>query len=172
MHPEKVTVWCAFWAGGIIGPFFFENDAGNSVTVNGERYRAMITNFLWPELDGMDVDDLWFQQDGATCHTAHATMALLSEKFPGRIISRNSEVNWPPRSCDLTPLDFFLWGFLKSKVYANKPTTIQQLKDAITHHIGLIEEQMCRSVIDNLDKRLEVCRRSQGQHLADILFHT
>ena len=63
-------------------------------------------------------------------------MALLNEKFPGRIISRNSEVNWPPRSCDLTPLDFFLWGYLKSKVYANKPTTVQQLKDEIRRHIG------------------------------------
>ena len=122
----------------------FQNDAGNSVTVTGERYRAMITNFLCPELDAMDVENLWFQQDGATCHTANATMALLNEKFPGRIISRSSEVNWPARSCDLTPLDFFLWGYLKSKVYANKPTTIQQLKDEIIRHIGEIEEQICR----------------------------
>ncbi len=112
MHPQRVTLWCGFWAGGIIGPFFFENDAGNAVTVNGERYRTMITDFLWPELDDMDVDNMWFQQDGATFHTTIATMALLHEKFPGRIISRNSDVNWPPRSCDLTPLDFFLWGYL------------------------------------------------------------
>lgn len=55
--------------------------------------------------------------------------ALLQEKFPGRIISRNSEVRRPLRSCDLTPLDFFLWGHLKTKVYVNRPTTIQQLKD-------------------------------------------
>ena len=82
--------------------------------------------------------DVWFQQDGATFHTVNATMALLNEKFPGRIISRNSEVNLPPRSCDLTPLDFFLWGYLKSKVYANKPTTVQQLKDEIRRHIGEI----------------------------------
>lgn len=172
MHPQKVTVWCAFFAGGIIGPFFFENDAGNSVTVNGERYRAMITNFLWPELDAMDVNDLWFQQDGATCHTANATMTLLNEKFPGRIISRNSEINWPSRSCDFTPLDFFLWVHLKSKIYANKPTTFQQLKDEIIRHIGEIEEQLCRDVIKNFDHRVEVCRRSLGEHLGDIIFHT
>ena len=90
---RKVTVWCAFSANGIIGPYFFENEAGNSVTVTGERYRAMITNFLWPELNGMDVEDVWFQQDGATCHSANATMALLNKKFTGRIISRNSEIN-------------------------------------------------------------------------------
>ena len=59
LHSRKVTVWCAFFANGIIGPYFFENEAGNSVTVTGERYRAMITNFLWPELNGMDVEDIW-----------------------------------------------------------------------------------------------------------------
>lgn len=63
-------------------------------------------------------------------------MKLLHQKFPGCIISRNSEIGWPPRSRDLTPLDFFLWCYLKRKVYVNKYATIQQLKDEITHQIG------------------------------------
>ncbi|GFX86802.1 hypothetical protein TNCV_3750751 [Trichonephila clavipes] len=37
LHPEKLTVWCALWAGGIIGPYFFKNDEGHNVTVNGDR---------------------------------------------------------------------------------------------------------------------------------------
>ncbi|GFU13701.1 uncharacterized protein TNCV_939311 [Trichonephila clavipes] len=45
LHPEKPTVWCALWAGGIIGPYFFKNDEGHNVTANGDRYRAMLTNF-------------------------------------------------------------------------------------------------------------------------------
>ncbi|GFU61205.1 transposable element Tc3 transposase [Trichonephila clavipes] len=45
LHPEKLTVWFALWAGGIICPYFFKNDEGHNVTVNGDRYRAMITNF-------------------------------------------------------------------------------------------------------------------------------
>ncbi|KAL7631743.1 UNVERIFIED_CONTAM: hypothetical protein RMT77_017952 [Armadillidium vulgare] len=180
MHPQRVTVWCGLWAGGIIGPYFFQNEAGQAVTVNGGvRYREMITNFLWHELEeGMDVDDMWwFQQDGATCHTANnETMAILRDKFNGRVISRGGDVNWPPRSCcDLTPLDFFLWGYLKEKVYVDKPaTTIQELKDEIIRHINGIEPQLCLSVIENLDHRMEVCRRGRGGsgHLADILFHT
>ncbi|GFT60667.1 uncharacterized protein TNCV_3583871 [Trichonephila clavipes] len=64
LHPEKLTVWCALWAGGIIGPYFFKNDEGHNVTVNGDRYRAMITNFFIPELNNHDVQGLWFQQDG------------------------------------------------------------------------------------------------------------
>ncbi|GFW92249.1 uncharacterized protein TNCV_3541351 [Trichonephila clavipes] len=78
LHPEKLTVWCAVWAGGIIGPYFFKNDEGHNVTVNGDRYRAMITNFFIPELNNHDVQELWFQQDGATCHTACATIDLLN----------------------------------------------------------------------------------------------
>ncbi|GFW62959.1 uncharacterized protein TNCV_4453071 [Trichonephila clavipes] len=78
------------------------------VTVNSDRYRAMITNFFIPELNNHDVQELWFQQDGATCHTARATIDLLKDTFGDRLISRLGPVNWPPRSCDLTPLDYFL----------------------------------------------------------------
>ncbi|GFW10756.1 putative transposable element [Trichonephila clavipes] len=55
LHPEKLTVWCALWAGGIIGPYFFKNNEGHNVTVNGDRYRAMINNFFIPELNNHDV---------------------------------------------------------------------------------------------------------------------
>ncbi|GFS95818.1 uncharacterized protein TNCV_2259001 [Trichonephila clavipes] len=108
LHPEKLTVWCALWAGGIIGPYFFKNDEGHNVTVNDDRYRAMITNFFIPELNNHEVQELWFQQDGATCHTACATIDLLKDTFGDRLISRFGPVNWPPRSCDLTLLDYFL----------------------------------------------------------------
>ncbi|GFT92195.1 transposase [Trichonephila clavipes] len=121
LHPEKLTVWCALSAGGIIGPYFFENDEGHNVTVNGDRYRVMITNFFIPELNNHDVQELWFQQDGATCHTARATIDLLKDIFGKRPISRFGPVNWPPRSCYLTPLDYFLWGYVKSLVYSDKP---------------------------------------------------
>ncbi|GFU84260.1 uncharacterized protein TNCV_3640951 [Trichonephila clavipes] len=112
-------VWCALWAGGIIGPYFFKNDEGHNVTVNGNRYRAMITNFFITELNNHVVQELWFQQDGATCHTARATIDLLKDTFGDRLISRFGPVNWPPRSCDLTPLDYILWGYVKSLVYAD-----------------------------------------------------
>ncbi|GFV12915.1 hypothetical protein TNCV_80681 [Trichonephila clavipes] len=74
---------------------------------NGDRYRAMITNFFIPEWDNHDVQELWFQQDGAKCHTVRATIDLLKDTFGDRLISRFGPVNWPPRSCDLTPLDYF-----------------------------------------------------------------
>ncbi|GFW38299.1 uncharacterized protein TNCV_1331521 [Trichonephila clavipes] len=101
-EPEtrKLTFWCALWAGGIIGPYFFKSDEGHNVTVNGDRYIAMITNFFIPELNNHDVQELWFQQDGATCHTARVTIDLLKDTFGDCLFSRFGPVNWPPRSCD------------------------------------------------------------------------
>ncbi|GFX66336.1 DUF4817 domain-containing protein [Trichonephila clavipes] len=142
LHPEKLTVWCALLSGGIIGPYFFKNDEGHNVTVNGDRYRAMITNFFIPELNNHDVQELWFQQDGAICHTARATIDLLKDTFGDRLISRFGPVNWPPRSCDLTPLDYFLWSYVNSLVYADKPQTLDHLEDNIRRVIADIRPQI------------------------------
>ncbi|GFW01899.1 DUF4817 domain-containing protein [Trichonephila clavipes] len=168
LHPEKLTVWCALRAGGIIGPYFFKNDEGHNVTVNGDRYRAMITNFFIPELNNHDVQELWFQQDGATCHTARATIDLLKDTFGDRLISGFGSVNWPPRSCDLTPLDYFLWGYVKSLVYADKPQTLDHLEDNIRRVV--IRPQVLEKVIENWTSRLDYIRASRGSHMLEIIF--
>ncbi|GFW56939.1 transposable element Tc3 transposase [Trichonephila clavipes] len=154
LHPEKLTVWCALWAGGIIGPYFFKNDEGHNVTVNGDRYKAMITNFFIPELNNHDVQELWFQQDGATCHTARSTIDLVEDTFGDRLISRFGPVNWPPRSCDLTPLDYFLWGYVKSLVYVDKPQTLDHLEDNIRRVIADIRPQMLEKSHRKLDVQI------------------
>ncbi|GFU66683.1 transposable element Tc3 transposase [Trichonephila clavipes] len=170
LHPEKLTVWCALWAGGIIGPYFFKNDEGHNVTVNGDRYRAMITNFFIPELNNHDVQELWFRQDVATCHTARATIDLLKDTFGDRRISRFGPVTWPPRSCDLTPLDYFLWGFVKSLVYADKPQTLDHLEDNIRRVIADIRPQMLEKVIENWTSRLDYIQASRDSPMPEIIF--
>ena len=112
-HPRRVTVWCGFWPEGVIGPYFFEKEAGRAATVNGARYRDAITRFFLPKLDDIDAADTWFQRDDATRHTADETIQSPRETFPGRALSRFGDRNWPPGSCDLTPLDFFLRGYSK-----------------------------------------------------------
>ncbi|GFU40404.1 echinoderm microtubule-associated protein-like CG42247 [Trichonephila clavipes] len=145
-YPYPEADQCALWAGGIIG----------------DRYRAMITNFFIPELNNHDVQELWFQQDGATCHTARATIDLLKDTFGDRLISRFGPVNLPPRSCDLTPLDYFLWGYVKSLVYADKPQTLDHLEDNIRRVIADIRPQMLEKVIENWTSRLDYIRASRG----------
>ncbi|GFX99806.1 uncharacterized protein TNCV_258451 [Trichonephila clavipes] len=114
--------------------------------------------------------ELWFQRDGATCHTARATIDLLKDTYGDRLISRFGLVNWPPRFCDLTPLDYFLWGYVKSLVYADKPQRLDHLEDNIRRVIADIRPQMLEKVIENWTSRLDYIRASRGSHMPEIIF--
>ena len=170
MHPEKCTVWCGLWTGSIIGPYFFKNAEGECVIVNGARYRAMTNGFLLPKVQDIGVADLWFQLDGATCHTAGETIDLLKENFHYQIISRNGPVNWPPSSCDLTPLEYFLWGYVKWLVHVDKPQSIDALEANITRAINGITVDMLERVLRNWTHRMDHVRASYGQHLNEFIF--
>ena len=75
----------------------------------------------------------------------------------------------PHKWNDLTPLDFFLWGFVKDKVYADAHDSIQELKEKIRAVIDEIETQMCENVMENFIKRASSCKRSRGGHMNDIV---
>lgn len=172
LHSPKVIVWAAMSGEGLIGPYFFEDQRGRALTVNSERYCVMLRNFLAPQLqefEGFNAET-WFQQDGATCHTSNQSLAVVNQLFPEKVISRRGTINWPPRSPDLTPLDYFMWGYLKQKVYANKPRTLLQLKHNIRTEMAAISGEMCRRVVANFRFRLEECQQSEGQHLDNIIF--
>ena len=104
------------------------------------------------------MDDIWFQQNGATCHTANVTIDLLRTVFENRIISRNTYVNCPPRTCDLTPLDH--------------PETIEVLKHEIEVAIHGIEAQTIENVLKNWVNQMGYCKASRGSHLNDVVFHS
>jgi hypothetical protein len=105
------------------------------------------------------------QQDGATVHTARATMDLLRQLFGERIISRNSQINWPPRSPDLSAPYYFLWGYLKERVYVNKPRTLEQLKENTRAEIQARESQTLTNVMNNATERARICEAVNGAHL-------
>ena len=79
LHSERLTVWCGIASFGVLGPYCFEDNEGAAVTVTSKRYMAMLRNFCEPELGrrGIDPSSVWFQQDGATAHTATASMSVL-----------------------------------------------------------------------------------------------
>lgn len=86
MPPQRVTVWCVLWSGGISGPFFFE--------MRLETTFWLTVDFIEPcYIEDMDLDNLWFMQDGAPCHTARVIVDLLHTKFPNRVIGRLGDVN-------------------------------------------------------------------------------
>ena len=70
------------------------------------------------------------------------TMDLLRNRFGEQFISRLGPVDWPPRLCDITPLDFYLWGYVKSKCFVGKPATIEALEVNITEVISEIPTEV------------------------------
>ncbi|GFT20885.1 DUF4817 domain-containing protein [Trichonephila clavipes] len=130
----------------------------------------MINNFFIPELNNHDVQELWFQQDDVICHTARATIGLLKDTFGDRLISRFGPVNWPKRSCDLTPLEYILWSYVKSLFYAEMLQTLVHLEDNIRRVIADIRPQMLEKVIENWTSRLYYIRASRGTPMPEIIF--
>ena len=159
------NVWCGFWSRGIIGRFFFENEQGEAVTVNGDRYRAMLNEFLFTKIKEEDIGNIWFQQDG------EANFNVLRPVFEDCIMSRRADVVWPSRSCDLTPLDYYLWSAFKDKCYADKPETIDALKHNIREAIGYIQLHTIDKVLKNLTDCVGYCMASRGSYLNESIFH-
>ncbi|KAK2578444.1 hypothetical protein KPH14_001061 [Odynerus spinipes] len=62
--------------------------------------------------------EMWFQLDGCPAHYSRAARSWLNINYPQRWIGRGGIVPWPPRSPDMTPMDFFVWGLLKQEVYS------------------------------------------------------
>jgi transposase len=118
LQSPKVTVWCTLLSIGVSGPYFFE-EGGVTVTVNSSRYCDKLENFLRLKIEEYGeehtLEDFWFQQDGATAHTARCLCAILKEMFPGRVASLHEAVPWPLCSPDLSPCDFFLGGISRPR---------------------------------------------------------
>lgn len=162
MHPLKTGVWVAISRARIIGPIFF------NTTINAQRYRTQILDVFLNELDDIELTTGFFQQDGATAHTARETIAYLEQFFPGRIISREL---WPPRSPDLTSCDSFLFAHLKNRVYRNRLHTLEELQDAIRNEIIYLNNnvQILINVSENMKRRVQLCLENNGHHFEQFM---
>lgn len=167
-HPQKLNVWAGILGDRIIGPFFIPG------ALNGRLYVQMLEDFIIPSVvaaveDGEDDFDPVFQQDGAPPHYFRLARQLLDAEFPGRWIGRRGAIEWPARSPDLTPLDFFLWGYLKDKVYVTPPENLQELRMRITTGCLSITPDILRNVRQAFEARLYYCQEVQGAHFEHLL---
>ena len=169
--PQKVNVWCGMVGDNIIGPFFIQ---GN---LNGERYLELLQTEIVPAIQnlfpGEEFGEVWFQQDGAPPHYSVIVRDYLNVTFPNRWIGRGVvgvlAIAWPPRSPDLTPLDFFLWGYLKDRVYKVMPANVEELKQSIRNEIQLIPVEMIRNAIEAAYVRMGICEVEGGSHFEHLL---
>ena len=101
------------------------------------------------------MNNVIYQQDGAPPHCSNVSLDFLNEYFPeDRLISRRTNNPWPAYSLDLSPADYFLWGYLKERVYYNNPQTIEALKTNICQEIRRIPLEMSGNVITNFNVRV------------------
>ena len=88
-----------------------------------------------------------------------------------RIISCKANVVWPHRNCDLILLEYYLWGAVRDKCYADKAETIDALKHNIREAIGEIQLHTIDNVLKNCTDRVCYCKASRGSRLNEIIFH-
>jgi hypothetical protein len=95
----------------------------------------LLEQFVFPQVDDIEIENatgVVFQQDFAPPHFSLQVRLALNARFPNRWIGRVGSMAWPPRSPDLTPLDFFMWGYVKTIVYAEKIRDLNLLRQRIT----------------------------------------
>jgi len=120
----KINVWVGILGDNLIGPYLLPQN------LNGHIYLTFLQETLPDLLEDVPIAlrrRMWFQQDGTPAHFTRDVRAFLHNSFPGRWIGRHGAVEWPARSPDLSPLDYYLWGHLKSLVYetpVNDPETL------------------------------------------------
>ena len=166
----KVMAWVCIGDGRTLTVRWMVDDNGRPASVNAERYLSMLREDVWPEVRSRaGRRQYWWQQDGATSHTTNAVLDFLDSKFHGRIISRRSDIPWPPYSPDLNPLDFFVWGYVMQQVRRIKPETIDELKAVVEDVVSSIPEEMIRKSVANLRKRCEACLAADGGHFEHFL---
>ncbi|KZC07946.1 hypothetical protein WN55_09457 [Dufourea novaeangliae] len=112
---------------------------------------------------------MWLQHGGCSAHYARRVRDGLNELYPNKWIGRGGLVSRPPRSPDLTPLDFFLWGAMKNAVYQEIPTTPENMKQWIIAACGRISSETIRHIRDAAVRRLQLCIDANGHHFEHLL---
>jgi len=141
LNQPGITVWAGISSDGIVGPQFFDG------TVTGERYLDKLKNFIIPALrQRPDFNNLYFQQDGAPPHYATVVRNLLDETFPDKWIGRRGPIEFPPRSPDIMPMDFFVWGVIKDSVFSRTN----------------LDHDLCTKVCQSVVSRCRECIGAEG----------
>lgn len=156
------------WAGIIHNQIIYAFFDGH---MNGVKYlqilREKVENYL-EHIPLNEVLDIIWQQDGAPCHNTLQVTNYLNQHFD-EWIGRNGPIRWPPRSPDLTPLDFFLWGYLKTEVYKQRSNDVDELRERIIAVINDINNSnMLEDVGRNFLKRINLCLQNNGSHIEQL----
>lgn len=167
----SVNVWAGIIGNVIVGPIFIEG------RLTGTNYLNMLRGVIEDLLDEVPLsyyNNHYYQHDGAPPHYASAVRDFLNNKYGDRWIGRGGPVPWPPRSPDLTPLDFFLWGEVKRRVYVEEAQSVEDLRCKIIQAFHDIRNQTdtLNLLKNSLEKRVRLCIERNGLHFEQLLKYT
>jgi hypothetical protein len=111
---------------------------------------------------------MWYQQDGEPPHYHRNIRAYLDNTFPDRWIGRRGYFEYPLRSPDLTPHDFFLWSYLKDAVFRIKPATLRELRQEIERSCAAVLAANFVAACKSVAHRCQLCHEVNGGHLEHV----
>lgn len=163
-----VNVWAGIVGDYLLGPYILP------ARLNAQNYLAFLQHQLPDYLDDLPLETLrnmWWQQDGCPAHWGRIVREHLDEQFPGRWIGRGGPVAWPPRSPDLTPPDFFLWGAMERLVYETPVPSEQDLVARVVMAAETIRQQegVFARMRASWQVRIQRCIEANGQHFEQNL---
>ncbi|XP_050302991.1 uncharacterized protein LOC126740868 [Anthonomus grandis grandis] len=131
-HDIRVNVWIGLMRARLFEPVILPD------RLNSNKFSNLLNNDLVDFLEEISLaakQELWFQMDGCPAHNGRIVQNSLNQCFGEKWIGRYGPVRWPPRSPDLTALDFYVWGTLKSNVYSININT----RDELINRMSLLQ---------------------------------
>ena len=115
--------------------------------------------------------NILIQQDGEPPHYGQEVKDFLNQNYPSRWIGRQGLIAWPPRSPDLTPLDFYLWGHMKSLVFTVSPINEEDLVNKIIDAATAIKNDHCviHNAMQAILERSRLCIDVGGGHFEQLM---
>ena len=130
----------------------------------------MITDKIYPAFRKLNnSSEIMFMRDGVPPHWAKSVRIWMHVHLPDRWIGRGTandkHIPWPPRSPDLTPMDYILWGYIKSKVYVRNYENLDDLKASVSAEFQEVSREMLISTMSNFSKRMKKVVKVRGRHI-------
>lgn len=160
------NAWCAIKNNRVLCYYIRENN------LNSEGYLSILRENLEEALDNLPLNQrnrVYYQQDGASIHNAHQVRNYLNENFENQWIGTFGPIRWPPRSPDMTPLDFFLWGHVKHLLYQNIPRTLIELKRKFRNIIENIAPVQIMNATRSIQHRCNLCLDNGGNQFEHLM---
>ncbi|XP_071576602.1 uncharacterized protein, partial [Temnothorax nylanderi] len=165
-HRFSINLWAGILNTSIIGPFELP------ARLTGHIYTNFLQTDLLDLIEKLPLDQrrqMFFQHDGAPAHASLRARRVLDASYPDRWIGRGGPVNWPARSPDLTPLDFFLWGTVKQYVYRERIDSREELEGRMIEAFATVTPEMMRNAQQSLIRRARLCIQCGGGHFEHLL---